>query len=215
MLDVGAGSGRLTAPLAARGCRVHAIELDPGWAAHLRGRFDDYPNVTVVEGDALRVPLRPEPFCVVANLPFDGGTAILKRLVDCPALVRADVILEWPVAAKRAVCWPTTALGVCWGVRYELAVVRRLPAACFEPRPSVDAGLLRIVRRPEPLVAARDYERFCSDVRAAFAGNRAVWRGDRTWRRTARALGIERSARPRDLDVHQWAELFAAVRRSV
>jgi 23S rRNA (adenine-N6)-dimethyltransferase len=216
VLDIGAGSGRLTAPLAARGCRVTAIELDPAWAQHLRRRFAGRRNVTVVEADAQHVRLPAEPFHVVANLPFGGGTGILRRLLDRPEHRRADVILEWPVAAKRAACWPSTMLGVCWGVRYELVLVRRLPAACFEPRPTVDAGLLRIVRRPEPLVPDADHARFCAFVRAAFDGDRGAWPvRDRARRRAARIVGIERSSHPRDLDVHQWAAVFAAVRPDV
>src|SRR5919201_2102568 len=76
VLDLGAGSGVLTAALARAGASVVAVELDPTLAEGLRRRFD-----RVVEGDALRVALPQEPFKVVANLPFDGGTAILRRLL--------------------------------------------------------------------------------------------------------------------------------------
>src|SRR5688500_19093807 len=101
MLDLGAGSGRLTAALAQRARRVVAVELDPHWAGVLRGRW---PNVDVVEGDATRVPLPSEPFRVVANVPFDRTTEILRRLLDDPRtpLVRADLVVEWGVALKRA-----------------------------------------------------------------------------------------------------------------
>ena len=40
MLDIGAGTGALTAPLAATGARVVAIELHPDRLAALRRRFD-------------------------------------------------------------------------------------------------------------------------------------------------------------------------------
>src|SRR5205823_1595633 len=127
VLDVGAGGGRLTAPLAERAGHVYAIEVDPALAAALRRRFGDRANVTVLEGDALAVPLPDRSFSVVANLPFAGSTAILRRVLESPAFERADVILEWEAARKRAVCWPSTALGVCWGARFEFALVRRLP----------------------------------------------------------------------------------------
>jgi 23S rRNA (adenine-N6)-dimethyltransferase len=216
VVDVGAGSGRLTAPLAERARHVYAIEADPALAAALRKRFAARPNVTVLEGDALDVALPDRPFRVVANLPFEGSTAILRRLLDSPPLERADVIVEWEAARKRAVCWPSTALGVCWGARFEFVLVRRLPAGCFEPRPLTHAGVLRIIRRPEPLVADRDYGRFCAFVRAAFARDRALSSalGGRAYKRAMRAVGLDRSARPRDLDAHQWAALFAAVRSS-
>ena len=211
VVDVGAGSGRLTAALAERAALVHAIELDESLVARLRTRYAARPNVVVVEGDALHVRLPSVPFRVVANLPFAGATAILRRLLDDSRFERADVIVEWGVARKWASCWPSTLLGVCWGVRYEFALVRRLPATCFEPRPSVDAGLLRIVRRAHPLVPDVEYAKFCALVRAAFRSGRVrdVARGPAV-NRAARELGVDRSARPRDLDAHQWAGLLAA-----
>jgi 23S rRNA (adenine-N6)-dimethyltransferase len=215
VLDVGAGFGRLTAALAARGCCVHAIEVDAELAARLRKRFAGSQDVIVVEADVLRVKLPCDPFRVVANLPFAGGHAILRRLLASGRLERADVILEWEAARKRAACWPSTLLGVCWGVRYEFQLVRRLPARCFQPPPRVDAGLLRIEARETPLVAPPAQDAFCRFAAAGFRGGdrplRTPFRG-RAYKRVTRELGLQPSARPSDLDVHQWAAVFAAVR---
>jgi 23S rRNA (adenine-N6)-dimethyltransferase len=214
VLDIGAGTGRLTAELASRAAAVRAIELDPVLAARLRKRFRGVQNVAVVEADALRLRLPGRPFRVVANLPFAHTTAILRRLLDPVApLERADVIVAWDLARKRAACWPSTLAGVCWGVRFELVLARRLPAACFEPKPAVDAGLLQIVRRQVPLVAPADYDRFCAFVGAGFtSGSLAPLARGRSLNRAARELGVRRGDGPRDLDVHQWAALFAATR---
>jgi 23S rRNA (adenine-N6)-dimethyltransferase len=96
-------------------------------------------------------------------------------------------------------------------VWYELLVVRRLPRGCFEPPPPVDGGLLRIVRRPVPLVSVRDAEPFRAFVRAGFEHGLPRTRASK---RSLRALGLGNARRPRELDVHQWAALFDAVRRS-
>ena len=77
VLDLGAGTGVLTAALARAGAQVIPVEIDPELAALLRRRFDG-----VVTGDALRVPLPRETFKVVASLPFGVGTAILRRLLE-------------------------------------------------------------------------------------------------------------------------------------
>ena len=220
VLDLGAGGGRLTVPLAETGARVRAVELDPAWAARLHDRFAGAPGVEVVEANLLAAPLPAEPFRVVANLPFHLTTAILRRLLDDPRtpLTRADVLVEWEVARKRSLPWPSTLLNVLWGARYELAVVRRVPAACFEPLPDADAGVLRILRRARPLVPADDAQRFRTFVEAGFreAGRpvRALLAprfGERASKRTLRELGLAASATARELDAHQWAELFAAL----
>jgi 23S rRNA (adenine-N6)-dimethyltransferase len=206
VVEIGAGDGRLTAPLARLTRRVIAIELDPNLAAKLRRRFD------VVEGDALTVPLPREPFRVVGNLPFHCASAILRRLLDDPRLplLRVDAIVQWEVAVKRASVVPSTQLAAEWGPWWELAVVRHFDASAFEPRPDVDAALLRVLRREHELVAgalAPEYRRF---VQRAFAhGLRAVV-PPLTLKRIAAAAGFDRTAVPRDLDAYQWAALFTS-----
>jgi 23S rRNA (adenine-N6)-dimethyltransferase len=204
VLDLGAGSGRLTSELAQVASRVIAVELDPHWAARLRGRW---ANVAVVEGDAAAVALPREPFRVVANLPFASTTAILRNLLDDPRvpLVRADLVVEWPVALKRSVPWPSTVNDVVWGAWYSTRLERRLPRTAFEPPPAADAGVLVVERRRRALVPERcaaDYRRF---VGVGFRrGLRAAASG-----RTLRRLGVA-GASPRELDAHQWAALFLA-----
>jgi 23S rRNA (adenine-N6)-dimethyltransferase len=209
VVDLGAGTGVLTSALARAGARVLAVELDPGLAAALSRRF---PHV--VEGDARRVALPAEPFRVVANLPFDAGTDILRRLLDDPNLLSADVILQWEVASKRAAVWPTTALGAIWAASFELALVRRLPRDAFAPPPAVDAAVLRALRRADPLVPQAQQRRYAQFVQAGFRrGLRAV-APPLTLKRLGRELGFSARARPCDLDAHQWAALFGAVRRT-
>jgi 23S rRNA (adenine-N6)-dimethyltransferase len=195
VLDLGAGSGRLTTELARSARRVVAVELDPGLAARLRGRW---PNVDVLVADATLVELPREPFRVVANLPFAGANEILRRLLGDPRvpLVRADLVVEWGAAVKRGLPWPSSVNGVVWGAWYAVSVARRLPRSAFEPPPGVDAGVLVFERRAQPLIPverSREYRRF---VAAGFrCGGRA-------------------NALPRDLDAHQWAELFLSRARS-
>ena len=208
VLDLGAGSGRLTAELAGAVDRVLAVELDPHWAERLRGRWE---NVRVVLADAAAVELPREPFHVVANLPFDRTTAILRHLLDDPRvpLERADVIVEWSVAVKRALPWPSTLNDVLWGAWYSSAVTRRLPRGSFDPPPSVDAGMLVLERRPVPLVPAESVGSYRRFVAAGFR------HGLRTLvpLQLLRRLGLSR-AQARELDAHAWAELFSRSRSS-
>ena len=141
-----------TCAAAARGCV--AIELDAAFADALRRRFADDAGITVVEGDARTAPLPAEPFRVVANLPFAGSGAILDRLLDASqAMERADVVLEWAMAQKRSEIWPATSRAVIAAATFRVTIARRLPAACFDPPPRVDAAVLVAERRQIPLVA--------------------------------------------------------------
>jgi 23S rRNA (adenine-N6)-dimethyltransferase len=181
----------LTAELARVARRVLAIELDPQLAASLLSRWS---NVTVVRGDALTVALPDEPFRVVANIPFAHTNDLLHRLLDDPRLplTRADLVVEWGVAVKRGLPSPSSVNGILWGAGYEFLVERKLPRTAFDPPPACDAGVLVATRRARPLIAANELPLYRRFVTTAF----------RRGHRIGRAL-------PRDLDAHQWAELYA------
>ena len=206
VLDLGAGSGRLTAELARVAGRVIAVELDTRWAAALRGRW---PNVDVVEADAAAMTLPREPFRVVTNIPFDRTTDLLRLLLDDPRtpLIRADLIVEWAVAMKRGIPWPSTMNDVAWGAFYETSVARRLPRFAFDPPPAVDAGLLVVRRRTRPLVPPELAEAYRGFVARGFRRGIGAVAPANAVRRVAGG-----SAAARELDAHQWAALFAPSR---
>ena len=206
VLDLGAGTGILTSALVRAGAHVVAVEIDAALAEGLRRRF---AHVDVRVDDALRVQLPRASFKVVANLPFDGGTSILRRLLDPTVpLVTADVIVQWGLAEKRAAVWPSTQLSVYWGAWFELSVARRLPRCVFAPPPSVDAALLRIARRHEALVPVAECRRYQVFLARGFREGPSAVVSQKLLRRCETELGFERRARARDLDAWQWAELY-------
>jgi 23S rRNA (adenine-N6)-dimethyltransferase len=197
VVDLGAGTGRITRELARVARRVVAVELDPRLARSLRGHW---VNVEVVEADAASFALPREPFRVVANLPFHRTSDLLHLLLDDPTtpLTRADLVVEWGVAFKRAVPWPSNVTGVVWGAFFEATLSRRLPRIAFHPPPATDAGVLIYRRRAEPLVpcsSASAYHRFVADGFRHGVGQ------------VVRAAAL-RGVAARDLDAHRWAELF-------
>ena len=216
VVEIGPGSGRLTAPLSAVARRVIAVEIDERFVASLRARFRDAPNVEIALGDALRVALPEMPFRAVGNLPFGATTAILRRLLDDPAvpLTGADLLVEANVARKRASPRPTNLVSLGWQPWWEFRLVRQLPASAFQPRPSVDAGFLAIRRRSSPLLPADARSAYRAMLVGAFRrGNTPIEQALRTVPPRVigtrlRARGLARGARPSDLDVFDWVALF-------
>jgi len=140
VLDLGAGTGALTAPLLARGARVVAVELHPGRVASLRARFGS--DIVVVRADLASLRLPRHPFRVVANPPFVGAAQLLARLLSSDRLVAADVVVPRAVA-RRLVATPRGRHARL----YSLTEGMPLPRVAFRPPPKVDARVLRVRRR--------------------------------------------------------------------
>lgn len=158
VVDLGAGSGALTVPLASKGARVWAVERDPVWADRLVARaldakLDD--RIRVIRSDLRRLRFPREPFRVVANPPFNLTTDILKLILDNPSAAsttRADLVLQREVVLKHSAQPPNTLKISSWSPWWEFSAGRRIPASAFRPRPAVDAAVLTIRRRDPPIL---------------------------------------------------------------
>jgi len=205
VVEWGAGTGVLTAELAARARRVEAVELDPSMAQRLRDRFAGDGHVTVVCGDAVDARLPLEPFRVVANIPFHLTSRLLRRLLDDPSvpLLRADLVVQWGAARKRT---RTNLSSLRWAPWFDVRVTRRLDRLEFRPPPAVDAAVLVATRRREPLV--EDHAAWVRMLERAYA------RADRPPRPAGELhrAKIDPRARTIDLELDDWLRLFTQAR---
>jgi 23S rRNA (adenine-N6)-dimethyltransferase len=220
VVEFGAGPGVLTAALAGTGARVLAVERDAAFVRRLERRFAGRA-VRVVEADLRTVPLPRRAYRVVANLPFAVTTAALRRLLDPEpgVLAGADLIVEWGLARRITAAVPRDAGTAWWAARYELRIVRRVPAAAFSPAPRVAAAHLAI--RPYP-VDRRALRPLRELLRAAYR------RPDRPAgavlgtvvpkaraHRIARSTGISPPTPAGEVTARQWADLAAGIARNL
>ncbi|HUB37445.1 MAG TPA: rRNA adenine N(6)-methyltransferase family protein [Streptosporangiaceae bacterium] len=153
VFDLGAGSGAITAGLAATGARVIAVERDPKLAARLRRRFSDEPNVRVVETDLRTIPFPRREFLVVASPPFSVTTVLCRRLLGEPAvpLGGAELIVQRGAARWLAAQRPRDAETAWWSARFQIRIARMINSASFVPAPRVDAAWLSVRPRAVPV----------------------------------------------------------------
>ncbi|WP_407669992.1 ErmE/ErmH/ErmO/ErmR family 23S rRNA (adenine(2058)-N(6))-methyltransferase [Nonomuraea solani] len=169
VLEPGPGEGALTLALAAAGARVVGYEVDPRLAGRLSSRTRDDSRIEIVRADFTTVRAPREPFAVVGNIPYSITSKIVDWCLRAPALTSATLLTQREYARKRAgdfgrwtlvtvESWP-------W---FDWRLGDTIGRNGFRPVPSVDSAILRVERRPEPLVDdRRSYQRL---VEIGFGG---------------------------------------------
>lgn len=168
VIEVGPGPGGLTRALLAGGAReVIAIERDQRCLPALEQIAARYPGrLRVINDDALKVDFAalagPDagPLRIIANLPYNVGTALLIGWITTeawpPAWESLTLMFQREVA-ERIVAGPSAPndygrLGVLCGWRTEAQILFDVPPAAFTPPPKVMSSVVRITPRaaPEP-----------------------------------------------------------------
>lgn len=171
VLEPGPGAGALTAALLRAAGRVRAYELDRHHARRLRDRYAGHPRITVSHRDFRTVEPPDEPFAVVANIPFAASTDILRWCLDAPAMTAATLLAQREFARKHSGDYGRwSRLAITHWPRTELAIGPRVGRHSFHPVPAVDAAVLLVRRRAQPLLPAASLARYRRLVHLGFAG---------------------------------------------
>ena len=178
VVEIGPGRGILTEALLAVSGSVVAIEVDPALCAYLRSVLGHRAGLKLMEGDALTFEYAqvPEPFLVVANLPYYLSTPLLFRLLqERQRISRMVLMLQEEVAARLAALpggKDYGVLSVAAQFRCEVRQAFRVSAPCFHPRPQVGSAVVMVTPLLRPRVVVKDEVVFFKLVRAGFAHRR-------------------------------------------
>jgi 16S rRNA (adenine1518-N6/adenine1519-N6)-dimethyltransferase len=217
VVEVGPGLGSLTLALCDAGAHVRAVELDRRLADVLTEAVRGKP-VDVVVADAQAIDWREllrdhARWIMVSNLPYNVATPVVVRaLEEAPSIARFLVMVQREVGERLAAVPGTKAYGaVTVKVAYyaNAEVVGTVPPEVFVPRPNVESALVRLTRRPAPVVVA-DPERLFGLVRAGFATRRKTLRralASEVDEAAFAAAGVDPGARAETLSLEQWAAL--------
>ena len=93
VIDIGAGSGAISAVLARRAACVIAYENESQALILLRRNMARYGNVKIVAQDFLRAELPREPYKVFANIPFSLSSKIVAKLAFADTPPRAIYLI--------------------------------------------------------------------------------------------------------------------------
>lgn len=179
VIEIGPGLGILTRELLRSGERVIAIELDRDLAAHLRTDLGRWPDLTLIESDALRVDIDSlinpaETYSVTANLPYASAAAIIRFFLEQPHQPRRmTVMVQREVGERLAAAPPAMSiLGVATQLHAETAIAFHVPPGAFVPSPKVESSVVTLDVRPEPLLEPSLRPRFFELLNAGFRHKR-------------------------------------------
>ena len=182
VVEIGGGTGVVTAELLPYCDRLWVVEIDRDLADGLAVRWNGRPGLEVVAQDILTVSLRgwwgEEPGIVVGSLPYNLSTPILKWWVSQKEVVCRGVFLLQQEVAERIVAAPGSRdygrLSVLLQYHARPYLVRRVKAGCFFPRPRVESAMIRLEMRSQPAVAVPDAAHFFAVVEHSFRQRRKM-----------------------------------------
>ncbi len=137
----------------------------------------------VVEADALTIDvcaLTDAPRIVIANLPYNAGTAMLVRWLHQAASFQALVLMFQHEVAERIVAPPGTAhygrLAVLGALTVDASIAMSVSPAAFSPPPKVESAVVRLIPR-SPQLSSALLTRVGTVTAAAFGQRRKMLRG--------------------------------------
>lgn len=237
VVELGAGRGILTRPLARLGVRLIALEIDSELCRALAGelaRSDMSGRVEVLNEDFTKTSLsrllaeRGQKRCVlIGNIPYHLTREVLfSFLVDEVEMLESAYLMMQREVAERIVSQPGSRVyGITSVILQSLHAVRllfKVSPGSFHPAPKVESAVLEFKPLPEPLVESVELERFSRLVKNVFQQRR------KTLHSTLRSFyslsedelgevgskaGVDLRLRPEALSKEEFLRLFRAVTR--
>jgi 16S rRNA (adenine1518-N6/adenine1519-N6)-dimethyltransferase len=192
-LEVGTGTGGMTAFLARDAGHVISVDIDQNMSRLAAEAVQDCNNVTLVNQDILKNKNTLSPditalilekvaaipggrLKLVSNLPYSVGTPVMSNLLasELP-WERMVCTIQWELAEKMAAEAASSkyaALTVWIQSQATVRILRRLGPNVFWPRPKVDSAIISIWRDKEAAARIHDRRFFQDFLRRMFSQRR-------------------------------------------
>jgi 16S rRNA (adenine1518-N6/adenine1519-N6)-dimethyltransferase len=226
VIEIGAGKGALTFPLAAKAGKVIAIEKDPAFIPFLQRK--NIPNLTILEEDILKIDfselIKAQNFKnnvkLAGNLPYSLSSPLLFKVLRERELFSECIFLLQKEVAERICSQPGSKnyapLSILFQIHFSANLLFLVPPGSFAPPPKVQSALISLERRDHPLFLIEQEELFRQFLKGAFKHRRKILRKNLEKLNFPLPLidkaldkfGIERNLRPEQLSISQFVDLF-------
>lgn len=235
VLEIGPGLGFLTMMLAERVGEVVAVEIDRKIAKIIPERLTafGYTNARVVEGNILDFPDLPtlqnfadRPYKIVANLPYNITSVFLRKFLEGNFQPESLTLMLQKEVAER-ICAKAGSMNLlALSVQFyaEPQYCFRVDKSDFWPSPEVHSAVVHIKTKPHPALSAEDAKQFWRLAHIGFSAKRKMLKKNlanaldldpEDFARILELKGISPNARPQELGLDDWLNLFAVLKADV
>ena len=186
VLEIGAGLGALTIPVARTASKVFAVEKDHKIIDILKTEIlaSNLSNVVIMGKNILKIDIQSltdnisQKMVVMGNLPYNISSQILVQLIESrKALSKAVVMLQKELAQRITAqpgCKDYGRLTVMLRYCSDIKKIADVKASLFFPRPKVDSEVLELKFKKTLEYPTNDEVFFFRVIKAAFGNRRKM-----------------------------------------
>jgi len=162
VVEIGPGSGIMTAQLIKKAKKLLCVEYDPRFYKLLSQRYQKYPDIKIIQSDILKFSFSRfrKKVIVFGNIPYHISNRLMHYLVENRKKIKkVHLTLQKEFAEKLSACVSTKTFSFLSCYLQYYARVRKvfdIPAGAFLPKPKVDSSFVEIDFYEIPPCVAKD-----------------------------------------------------------
>ncbi len=152
--EVGPGLGALTHELVKKAGQLVVFEIDRGFIRYLESAFGEYPNFSIVEGDAVKSWKKAGlegkiPDRIIGNLPYNAASAIISSYIESNFIPEKMVFTVQKEMGERVGAQPGSknysSFSMLCQFRCTVKECGDLKPGAFYPQPEVTSRIIELV----------------------------------------------------------------------
>ncbi len=222
VVEIGPGTGHLTAKLLKITEHLIAVEIDESLLNKLTNRFKkeiENGYLVLKNTDIRRFDFNAleKDYKIVANIPYYLTSYLIRLISETDNQPLLAVLLIQKEVAQRLTEGPgkMSLLSIAAQLNFDVQTKEVVEAYLFEPAPKVDSQIVVLERKPKKMFDDIDYQDFLKFISNCFIMKRKKLTNNlfrffdkKIVNQAFDKLKINKDVRPQDLDLNQWHDLF-------
>ncbi|MFW6131708.1 MAG: 16S rRNA (adenine(1518)-N(6)/adenine(1519)-N(6))-dimethyltransferase RsmA [Candidatus Aminicenantaceae bacterium] len=227
IIEIGAGKGALTFPLAQKAGNVIAVEKDKTLIPYLEN--NSFTNLRIINKDVLNIDFNEllhkekkevNQVKIVGNLPYSISSPILFKLLASKDRFSESIFLLQKEVAERIASQPGSkkysALSIFFQLFFIIKIHFKLSPKWFSPPPKVESVLISFKKREKPLFPIVNEDKFHNFLKISFQHRRkTLFNNLKTMNfssslinKAYTEIGIKFNCRAEQLTISQFFQLY-------